>query len=189
MTNRIRLFVVCLAAAVMLADSVSAYSRDEGGQEARLEHRVFALAAPSTPYYAFFQETVRSQFHWAGDPDTRPVLYLTFFPQSLPQAADNLLVDHTGQVSINRRTSDQAPRDSNVIRSLEPTEVLELRKRLEFVHPSYVTPSISRLVLFSFVRRGVWCTYAFDAQRLPKSYFAALNVLRLKTFRPVYAPN
>ena len=184
MTKRGRISAACVGAAVMLAVTVSARSDRDRNQEARLERRVCALAAPSSPYYAFFQDIIRSQFHRLADSDGHPVLLLTSFPQRIPQTADFLLVDDTGQVSVGRQSYDRAPYES-VVKRLDPEDLLNFRARLEWIRPSFVTPPLNRLVLFSFVRHGVWCTYSFDAERLPKSYFAALDLLRLPVVRPV----
>ena len=174
MTRRIA--IVSMVAAVILAGSPSAQSRDD--RQARLERRVCALVSPSTPYYAFFQSTVRDQFHWPGDSDTFPVLLVTWFPFKPPRTAERLFVDHTGQISIGRTVCDLSAHE-DIVRRLEPDELLNVRSMLASVQPSYVAPAVNRLVLVSFMRRGIWCTYAYDEDRLPKSYIAVLSQLKI----------
>ena len=180
MTKLRRITLASTAAALILAGTPSARAREDSGLQPALERRVCALVSRSTQCFSFFQDTVRTQFHWPGHVEDRPVLVVTWFPSSPPVIAEMLLVDSTGQVSISRRSCDRAPYDG-VVHRLEPGELQMLQTRLEVIDRSYRTSAFTRLMLVSFSDRGSWRTYAFDSERLPKSFFAALDTLRLPT--------
>ena len=185
MTKLRRIAVWLTIAISTLAGSASAQARDDQGPQARLERRVAGMVTPSTQCFAFFQDSVRAQFHWPGDVNCRPVLLVTWFP-SKAGMTDELLVDSTGQVSLNRKVCDRPP-VSRLVHRLEPGELLNLTTRLASLDQSYRTPKLARLVLVSFSDRGVWRTYAFDSERLPASYCFALDTLRLP-IRPSTRP-
>ena len=181
MSQLCRIAIWFTIAIATLPGSASAQARDGQGLQAKLERRVMSIVTPSTQCAAFFQDSVRSHFHRPSDGIASPVLLVTWFP-SLTGMTDELLVDSTGQVSLNRKQCDRAP-DNRLVHRLEPSELLSLTTRLAALDQSYRTPKLARLVLVSFSDRGIWRTYAFDSKRLPMSYCSVLDTLRLPILR------
>lgn len=108
---------------------------------------------------------------------------ISWFEQNPPRMSYRCQVSATGTVASHRDVYDWAQQGS-VAKSLSPLERRKLASRLAKLPTVRYASDVTRVLLVSFAKRGVWTTYCYDRKNLPSGVTDLLGILGLESAAP-----
>ena len=161
------LAAVYFAVGILLVWSQPGLSEGRNDRRDTLQARVCALVPRSDTYYLHFERAVDHHFYPRADASCLPVLWISWFPANPPRTTCRFVIEASGDNGTTCIVYDWASQGTLGDR-YGASDLEALRRQLAYVQPSYLTPSLTCVLLVSFERDGVWRTYSFDRRHLPR---------------------